>query len=92
MTGFELITVYSMHDQKFKLSSVLKISLQTVFYSLFILILCAGTGWKQHIDIKSIIKQLFTPIYNVYWFVTAYIGMYLFIPHLKKICEKLRRD
>lgn len=84
---FVLISTYFMCEQKFKSESLLKTYLQTVFYAVldFIFLLIAG----EAVGIGTGIKSLFTVFLGDYWFVTAYIGMYLFQPLLKKCTDTL---
>ena len=57
------------------------------FYSIAILIIKTVIG--QEISLNEIVKSIFAPIYNVYWFPTAYIGMYFCFPLLNIIVDKV---
>lgn len=89
VTGFILITGYFMCEKQFKISSGFKVAFQTMFYSIAVLAVCLFL--KQPVGVRTIISQVFSPIYSVYWFVTAYIGLYMFIPFLNVIIRKINR-
>ena len=42
------------------------------------------------ISIFECLKSLLEPIYEVYWFPTAYIGMYFLFPFLNIIIDKIK--
>lgn len=87
VTCFVLISGYFMCDKEYKISSVFRVALQTMFYSLLAIIIVHLFGGST--DIKTIFKEFFSPIYGCYWFVTAYIGMYLISPFLNIILQRL---
>lgn len=89
VTGFILITGYFMCEKQFRLSSVFKVGLQTIFYSVLMLIVCFALN--KPIGLFHLFKLIFSPIYNTYWFVTAYIGMYLLIPFLNIVVKNINR-
>ena len=90
VTCFVLITGYFMVDKSFKLSNVLRIAMQTLFYALialFILFL-----FNRDININIAINTLLSPINGLYWFVTAYIGMYILSPFLNIVARKINNN
>lgn len=89
VTGFVLITGYFMCEKQFKLSSVFKVGLQTIFYSVLMLIVCFAQN--KSIGLFYLPKLIFSLIYNTYWFVTAYIGMYLLILFLNIVVKTINR-
>ena len=78
-----------MCEKQFKFSSVFKVGLQTIFYSVLMLIVCFAQN--KSIGLFYLSKLIFSPIYNTYWFVTAYIGMYLLIPFLNIVVKTINR-
>lgn len=95
VTCFVLISGYFLVDSRFKSQNIGKIYLQIIFYSIISIgiVLLFGKYDKRFIYI-CIIKNLLTPIYDVYWYPTAYVGLYLCFPILNIIIftvkEKLK--
>lgn len=83
---FVLISAYFLVDSKFNIKNIIKLSLEVSFYSIIMMSLYALLGGA--LSAKDIISSIFAPIYEIYWFPTAYIGMYLCFPLLNIIVEK----
>lgn len=79
---FVLISGYFLIDSKFKFKKLLKLLLQVEFYSLIFL----GINYYYNglTEFKYIIQQLLPLLHAVYWFVTAYVFIYLLMPFLNK--------
>lgn len=88
--AFALISTYYLSQQEFKTASLLKLILQTVFYSLLICTL--GTLFGIGVDGKTILKSTFCVVFGQYWFVTAYVGLYISQPILKKCTDQLNKE
>lgn len=91
VTCFVLISAYFLVDAKFKFQSMIKLCLETSFYAVLVLIVkycVCGGGYS----VTEIFKSLFAPIYGLYWFPTAYIGMYVCFPLLNIIVDKLGKN
>lgn len=90
VTYFVLISAYFLVDSKFNIRSVIKLFLETSFYAVLILIIkyFVSGGYS----VVEIFKSLFAPIYGLYWFPTAYIGMYVCFPLLNIIVNKLGKN
>ena len=84
---FVLISTYFLCEQKFKLEILIKTVLQMSFYAFLILGILLVSG--QPVGIGAIVKTIFPLPYSLYWFVTAYCGMYLAQPLLKKCINHL---
>lgn len=85
---FVLITGYFMVNSRFKSLSFLRVFLQTLFYSVGILLLF-------ELFLPSIVND-FSPIRfilpstsGLYWFVTCYLVLYCFIPFLNRLMHVL---
>lgn len=87
VTCFVLISTYFLCEQRFKLEALIKTVLQTMLYAFLILGILFLTG--QNVGIGAIVKTIVPLQYSLYWFVTAYAGMYLAQPLLKKCTEHL---
>lgn len=89
---FVIITGYFSIDSKnpFKLKKLLLIILETIFYSFSIFIILVLLG-KETFTIKLLIHNIFPISYQIYWFITAYVILYILIPYLNKLlnsCDK----
>lgn len=90
VTCFVLISAYFLVDSRFNIRSVIKLFLKTSFYAVLVLIIkyFVSGGYS----VTEIFKSLFAPIYGMYWFPTAYIGMYVCFPLLNIIVDKLGKN
>lgn len=82
---FILITGYFMINKKIKPMHIVKIVLETWFYSYAILIISALVFKKINID--DVINSLVPILSNSEWFVTDYILLYLSIPIINKMIK-----
>ena len=81
---------------KFKLHRLLKLDMQTVFYSVMLLIVTVLCGWHT-IEFKRDFLLMFPILSKQYWFITCYAVLYLISPLLnqwskslgKKVYERL---
>ena len=82
---FILITGYYMINKKVKITNLVKLVLENIFYSycmLFIyLVIFKGN------DINVIIKSTIPVLSNSEWFITGYILLYLSIPIINKLLK-----
>ena len=86
---FVIITGYYMVNKKINTKSILKLILETWFYSYTILILYIIFSPNKK---KSIILNLCMPITsNLNWFVTSYIILYLGIPFINTLLANLNK-
>lgn len=87
---FVLISGYFLCEQTFRVSRVVKLILQTVFYSWLIGTIMIATGKFPLASIDTIYS--FLPIsYRNYWFISAYIGLYLLSPVMNKCISALSK-
>lgn len=87
---FVLITCYFMCEQRFKMATLLRTVLETTFYSLLLFLICRIFG--LNVGVGTAIKSLLAVFYGGYWFVPAYIGLYLVQPILKVCSDNLKRN
>lgn len=83
---FFIISGYFLISSRFKFERILKILIETIFYSFIItlvLYLIGGT------DTCSLLKSV-VPIYN-YWFVNKYLAIILLSPFISKLCTSLNK-
>lgn len=60
---------------------------ETSFYASLLVIVKFLMGG---ISVEECIKSLLAPVYGIYWFPTAYIGMYLVFPFMNIVIEKVK--
>lgn len=86
---FVLISGYFLIESKFKIQKVLKLLFQIVFYTILLFIgiyFITGNFYLGNISI------LFKPIsLNLYWFITAYLEMYILSPFIRKALENVSK-
>ena len=87
---YVLISGYFLINSKFKFSKLLQLLAQVLFYSLFVTLLLVVSG-KVEINASTVITTLFPTLTGQYWFITAYVGMYILSPFLNILIDNLRR-
>ena len=85
---FILITGYFMINSTFKVKKFLKLIFEVLFYSIIIMALFYGFGLAEF-DISLFIRSLLPITYSVYWFVTAYVVLYILSPFINKLLKNL---
>lgn len=91
---YVLISGYFLVESEFKPGKVLKLVLQVLFYTILITVLAVAFGLvgKEELGIYNLIVQLFPLQMEQYWFMTAYLVMYIVSPVLaigvKSISQK----
>lgn len=90
VTCFVLISAYYLIESRFKIQNIFKLMLQISFYAVSLIgIKFVMTGSAS---VTEIFKSILAPIYNVYWFPTTYIGMYLVFPLMNIIVNKYNEN
>ena len=84
---YGMISGYVMYDKKFKYSNIIYLYFQVLFYTLtigaiFYFIMPDCVSKKQMI-------QYLIPIFNCYWYFTAYFALFFIIPFLNKMIKNL---
>ena len=85
---YVMISGYYMIKSKIKFKKIIQLELQMLFYSIF-MYLWVVYKKEQDFNIYHLIKNFFPFITNKYWFITAYMGLYLLIPFINKLAEVL---
>ncbi len=88
---FAIISGFVMHNSTAKISRILALWLQIVFYSL-ITTCILWVADPSSVSINSIITAVFPITRKQYWYLSAYFGMYIFVPLLNLIIEKCERQ
>ena len=81
---YVLISGYFLVESEFKFGKVLRLVLQVLFYTILITVFTCAVGIfnVKDLGIYHIIMQIFPFQMEHYWFVTAYIAMYMLSPIL----------
>lgn len=94
---FILITGYFQVKGKFSIEKLIKLILEVSFYYIFtffihnyIYIYIDGASFTY--SIKKIFLLFFSFIFNSYWFITAYILLYILSPFLNKFVSKISQN
>lgn len=86
---FVLITGYFTYRHNPKIKSLLRIITTTGFYSILLYIIANFTIPGATVTPQSFFQSVFPIISNIYWFVTAYFFLNLFIPYLNILAERM---
>lgn len=86
---FVLITGYFLITGKFNLKKLIKLIIETWFYSVIILLIFLIFPLGINIGIKNTIKSFLPITYSVYWFITTYIILYIFVPFINFFVNKI---
>ncbi len=83
---FMLISGYFLINSEFRIAKLIELVLQTLFYSVgsFLVFLIFGLTGREEITLYTILNQ-FLPVHmEVFWFITAYVVLYMLSPILTK--------
>lgn len=85
-----LISSYFLIDSKFSTWRIVKIAGQVFFYSFGITLLFWLFGNVDH-ELKNMVFSVLPLSSDFYWFVSMYVGMYLFSPIMNKLIRSLTK-
>ncbi len=88
---YVLITGYYMVKSKIKLRKIILLELEILFYSIGIYLILVIFN-KINFSKKEFINVCFPVISSQYWFLTAYMGLYVLIPFLNKLANSLNKN
>ncbi|MCO4635032.1 hypothetical protein Si037_01640 [Streptococcus infantarius subsp. infantarius] len=89
---FVIISGYFLiQSSKNKLSKVLKLWVQLLFYSFIIYLIFVIVG-DATISIKELIKNIFPVIFTKWWFASTYFILYLLTPYLNKLLTSFSKN
>ena len=96
---FILITGYFLINSKFSFKKLIKLIIEVNFYYLITLFvsLTFGNSIEGGIvalfpNFKTTFLRFFAVIFNRYWFITAYILIYILSPYLNKFIKSLTKN
>ena len=87
---FILITGYYMIEKSISIKKVIKLWLEIEFYTLLLYIVTYILN--NRVSIKDTIHIFLPLLYNTYWFMTAYIGLYFCIPLLNRFINSNSKE
>lgn len=89
---FAIISGYIGYGNKrFKLSRLIELWSMIVFYCVIISgIMCYI--FPERVGVKDIIKSFMPITLNYYWYFSAYVGLFFFMPLINKIVEVLEKE
>ena len=88
---FALISGYIyINKEKVKLKNLISLWFQVSFYSLGIFFIFLFIS-PSSVTVRSFINSCLPIISNQYWYITAYFGMYLFIPYINRFIKSLSK-
>ncbi len=87
---YVMISGYYMVKSKMKVKKIVKLELELLFYSVLIYAILV---WQHKIDFNAsdCLYTFFPVISNQYWFMTAYMGLYLLVPFINKLANSLNK-
>lgn len=87
---YVLISGYFLIESKFKISKVIKIWSEVLFYSVSIYIALNLFGIIEF-NIKEAIRAFMPILSKQYWFATVYILMYILSPYMNKLLNNMSK-
>ena len=87
---FVLISGYFLITSKFKIERVLRVILETIFYTFTITIILYLLGKASTQDIAKSIMP-FAPTKFSYWFVNKYLAIIMLSPYICKVCATISK-
>ena len=91
VNSFIILSGYFQSKSAVKVSKIIKLLLQVIFYSILILIISIRVGWIENYTIVTIINNIGITSLNNYWFIKMYLIMYIFSDYINKFIDRLSR-
>lgn len=85
---FILISGYFYKENKLKFSKIIKMDLKVIFYSILICVVFKFFNIRE-VTLKNWVSSIIPLISGLYWFFTAYIGLYLISPVLNYLIHNV---
>lgn len=87
---FVLITGYFGINNKFKMKKLFLLIVQVLFYTIIIYLILLLLGVFKF-NGTDLIRSIFPVTFKTYWFITAYIVLYIFSPFINKFLNSLTK-
>lgn len=88
---YVMLSGYFLVNTKFKISKLVRLWAETVFYSLIIKAVFMVIG-DISFSVISLVSCLFPIITGRYWFITIYVGMYVLSPFINIAIKAMDRE
>lgn len=81
---YMLISGYFLVNTQFRFSRLIELGFQVLFYSILVsvVLLAVGVIGKDSLTFNRLLEMVFPVQMEHYWFITAYVIMYLFAPFI----------
>ncbi len=86
---FAMTTGYLMIDKKYKTSRITTLWLQVSFYSILFTIIMALLSFE--VDAKMWFKSFFPVSSGLYWYFSAYVGVFFLMPFINKLLNSISK-
>lgn len=87
---YALISGYVWVYAKYRYRNLIELWLQVIFYTILITTLY-GVLVPSSVSAMEWIKAIFPAMFNQYWYFSSYVALFLFIPLLNMILEKMEK-
>lgn len=88
---FLLISGYFLVNASFSLKKLIMLMLEVFTYSIVFLLIQIGFGGLASVSIKEIIISIMPIAHGQYWFISAYVLMYLLLPFLNLLVNAMNQ-
>ena len=87
---FVMLSGYFLISARYKISRIIKLWIQVIFYSLFLyfVMCCIGT---ETFTPQAMALSLIPIISGKYWFATNYVALYLLFPFINIVLNRLEK-
>ena len=89
---FILISGYFLVRGKFSIKKLILLLIEVLFYQIFIYSICYFLGIYHFTSIRSLLFIVFPTILNQYWFITAYVLLYIMSPFLNIFINSMSKE
>ena len=86
---FVLISGYFLVNERFRVSKLFRVTIETIFYSWIIFACVFFGGGGSEVGGRGVITALLPISFNQYWFISAYVGMYILSPGLNLLIRNI---
>lgn len=89
VNSFVILSGYFQSKSRFKLSKLIKIIIQVIFYVAVIFFAALKIGWVDQYNIVTIINSFVPSVISNYWFINVYLITYIFSDYINLFINKL---
>jgi surface polysaccharide O-acyltransferase-like enzyme len=92
VNSFVLLSGYFQSKSKFRLSRLLEIVFQVIFYSIIIYVVAIKLGFVSDYNYMTIFDKFNWNAIGDYWFISSYLIMYIFSDYINKFINSLNQS